>query len=192
MIDNISDLEFAAHVVEGQFTETLSRYDTLNQKLSTYIASLTILFSILWIVIGLLLAKNGIIINAIQHIPTLPAKSIISLAVLLIGLIISLISSTVTIVRIIQTLSPITLQQIDDETILIALKQNKLIALDNYIRDMNSATEANREVIRDRMSLIFSINRWLIIFIIAFGLMFIAYIVLLFFFNPILPVPTCL
>ncbi len=171
MSEDISNLEFAARVVEKQFSDIQSRYDMLNHKLGLYLSALAILTTLTALFIQNLISKIGTLNALFGTLKTFSFLKTILAIISGIAIILIIVCIVLAIIRIMQALTPITLQQIDDETIKTALENKLKKASEIYIRDLRSATRENQEAIRKRYSLLFSINRWLVVFLVTYAVM---------------------
>lgn len=168
MPDKASALEVAARIAEKRFSETQTRYDGLNQKLSSYLAILAIAASILALFVQNLFKADNTLILFVSRMKYACVAQLVLFAGLVLSTLGTVACAISALVRIIQALAPITLQVVDQESIDEALSGRRDSAIEMYVRDMIKATTHNRDAIRDRFSLIFSINRWLVAFIVAY------------------------
>jgi hypothetical protein len=174
MRNKFTDLDFAISLLEKKYDNYRNRYDVLNQKISIYIAVITISVSVISIFIRNVSDKIKLsIMNVINKDGI--CNIIISKEILFIILFLLPIGSIIYILyQIIQCITPKTFQEIDNESIDLAIDNQIEKSKNVYIKDLKSVIENNKIVVNNRYSKLLTINRWLIIFVISFLFLFVS------------------
>jgi hypothetical protein len=167
MAQSETSLDIAWKIAEARYAEVRSRFDTLNQKLGAYVAAIAIITSVVALFIQEVLSKEGQILGYCNLLCRSPALRTCLFFSILLSLGLTLMGVIFASIRVVQGLTPVVLQEVDDEALILAMKGKTLDAKRVYVTDLASATEANKEAIRKRFSLLYSINRWLVWTVIA-------------------------
>jgi len=172
---NKASLEVAIRIAEKIMAEIDERYNSFKQKVSSYVMILAILVALFSLFLQSLIKPDSplvIFLNNLTSACTVQTILFIITALLFLCTFVFTIGAVVVIIR---SLIPITLQAIDTESVEEASKGKILDALEIYLKDIQSTIKYNDESVRNRISDIFSINWWLIGFVIFYFLLPIAY-----------------
>jgi len=162
MCQHAHHLYLAIKIIEAQYAEINSRYDLLNQKLSSYIAALAIIGSVVVLFLQSLISKDSQAVGYFYLLGNAPVIRSVAFMTMLVSLCWTITSIVLALVRVFQGLTPLTLQVVDKEAFDLAMQNRSVKAMTTYAKDLATATDWNKEAIRNRFSLLFAINRWLI------------------------------
>jgi hypothetical protein len=155
-------LDIAWKIAEARYAEVRSRFDTLNQKLGSYVAAIAIIASVVALFIQEVMSKESEVLSYFNKLSQSPVLRTCLFFLMLVSLCLTLASIILASMRVIQGLTPAVLQQVDNESFNLAIRNKAAEAKRVYVKDLAAATEANNEAIRVRFSLLYSMNWWLV------------------------------